>query len=140
MELTPGRKVLPMNSVTREKHLSWLTLFASTGTLICCALPIAFVTLGLGATVVAISSNMPFLVTLTLHKAWVFAGSGALLAVSGWLMFRPGRVCPTDPEIGALCDRTQIWSRRIFWVSVAIWGVGFSTAYLALPLRMWLEH
>ncbi|MCZ6566434.1 MAG: hypothetical protein O6852_09965 [Gammaproteobacteria bacterium] len=129
-----------MNSVTREKHLSWLTLFASTGTLICCALPIAFVTLGLGATVVAIFSNMPFLVILTLHKAWVFAGSGALLAVSGGLMFRPGRVCPTDPELGAFGDRTQIWNRRIFWVSVAIWGVGFSTAYLALPLRMWLEH
>lgn len=129
-----------MDTETHENRLSWLALFASTGTLVCCALPIALVTLGLGATVAAISSNFPFLVILTLHKAWVFAGSGALLAVSGWLMFRPGRACPADAELGVLCDRTQVWNRRIFWVSVVVWGVGFCTAYLALPLRMWLEN
>tara|TARA_R110002096_G_scaffold130643_6_gene279982 strand:- start:235 stop:624 length:390 start_codon:yes stop_codon:yes gene_type:complete len=121
------------------KRVTWLALFASTGTLICCALPIALVTLGFGATVAALSSKVPFLVTLTLHKAWVFGVSGVLLAVSGWLMFRPGRACPADPTLGALCDRTQVWNRRIFWISVAIWGVGFFTAYLALPLRLWLD-
>lgn len=128
-----------MTTDTREKRLTWLALFASTGTLICCALPIALVTLGFGATVATLSSNMPFLVILTLHKAWVFGGSGALLGISGWLMFRPGRTCPTDPEFGALCEQTQGWNRRIFWASVAIWGIGFFTAYLALPLRLWLD-
>ncbi len=128
-----------MTTDTHEKRVTLLVLFASTGTLICCALPIALVTLGFGATVAALSSNVPFLVTLTLHKAWVFSGSGVLLAVSGWLMFRRGRTCPTDPELGALCDQTRVWNRRIFWVSVAIWGVGFFTAYLALPLRLWLD-
>ena len=46
---------------TQEKSLAWLALFASTGTLICCALPIVFVMLGLGATVAAISLSVPFL-------------------------------------------------------------------------------
>jgi hypothetical protein len=128
-----------MTTDTHEKRLTLLALFASTGTLICCAFPIALVTLGFGATVAALSSNVPFLMTLTLHKAWVFAGSGALLAVSGWLMFRPGRACPADPKLGALCDQTRVWNRRIFRVSVAIWGVGFATAYLALPMRLWLD-
>ena len=128
-----------MATDTPDKRVAWLALFASTGTLICCALPIALVTLGFGATVAALSSNVPFLITLTLHKAWVFGGSGVLLAVSGWLMFRPGRACPADPKLGALCDQTQVWNRRIFWISVAIWGVGFFTAYLALPLRLWLD-
>ncbi len=127
-----------MTMETREKSLAWLALFASTGTLICCALPIAFVTLGLGATVAAISSSVPFLVTLSLHKGWVFAASAMLLAWSGWLLFRSGRECPADPQFADLCDRTLLWNRRIFWISVTIWGIGFIAAYLALPLRIWL--
>ncbi len=123
---------------TREKSLAWLALFASTGTLICCALPIAFVTMGLGATVAAITSSVPVLVSLSLHKGWVFATSAMLLAASGWLLFRSGRECPADPQLAALCERTLLWNRRIFWTSVAIWGVGFFAAYLALPLRIWL--
>lgn len=127
-----------MTMETREKSLAWLALFASTGTLICCALPIAFVTMGLGATVAAITSSVPVLVSLSLHKGWVFATSAMLLAASGWLLFRSGRECPADPQLAALCDRTLLWNRRIFWTSVAIWGVGFFAAYLALPLRIWL--
>jgi hypothetical protein len=123
---------------TQEKGLTWLALFASTGTLICCALPIAFVMLGLGATVAAISASVPVLVTLSLHKGWVFAASAILLASSGWLLFRSGRECPSDPQLAAVCDRTLLWNRRIFRISVAIWGIGFFGAYLALPLRIWL--
>jgi hypothetical protein len=128
-----------MTMETRGKGLTWLALFASTGTLICCALPIALVTLGLGATVAAISASVPILVTLSLHKAWVFAVSAALLTLSGWLLYRPGRECPIDPVTGALCDRALLWNRRIFWLSVVILSVGFLAAYLALPLRIWLN-
>lgn len=127
------------NTDLKLTGLSWLTLFASSGTLICCALPIILVTLGMGATVAALTSNFPLLVTIALHKTWVFAGSGALLLVSGWLMYRPGRACPTDPELGQLCNQTQVWNRRIFWSSVALWGIGFFAAYLALPLRILLD-
>jgi len=127
-----------MSMETQEKSLTWLALLASTGTLLCCALPIALVMLGLGATVAAISSSVPILVTLTLHKSWVFVTSAMLLSSSGWLLFRSGRECPADPQLAALCDRTLLWNRRIFWASVTIWGVGFFAAYLALPLRIWL--
>jgi hypothetical protein len=34
----------------KEGGVTWLTLFASTGILVCCALPIMLVTLGMGAT------------------------------------------------------------------------------------------
>lgn len=122
----------------QQRTVSWLTLLTSTGTLICCALPILFVTLGLGATVAAVTSAAPFLVSLALHKGWVFAGSGLLLLISGWLLYRPGRVCPSDPALGSLCDRAQRWNRRIHGLSAAIWGVGFFAAYLALPIRIWL--
>lgn len=116
----------------------WLTLFASTGTLVCCALPIILVTLGMGATVAALTTSMPFLITLSQHKIWVFAASAAMLVLSGWMMYRPGRACSVDAELGALCDRTRLWNRRIYWTSVVLWGLGFLAAFVALPLSVWL--
>jgi hypothetical protein len=117
-----------MNDATTRGALTlkttWLTLFASTGTLICCALPIIFV--------------FPLLITLSLHKVWVFSFSGAMLALSGWLMYRPGRACPTTPELGQLCNATQTWNQRLYGSSVVIWCIGFFAAFLALPLRIWL--
>ena len=124
--------------VAVERGVTVFTLFTTTGTLICCALPIILVTLGLGTAVVAMTSTFPFLITLTKHKIWVFAFSGLMLAVSGWLMYRPGRACPTDPQLGQACNRAQRWNRRIYWISVTIWGIGFFAAYLLLPIRIWL--
>jgi len=123
----------------KQTGLSWLTLFVSSGTLICCALPILLVTLGFGATVAALTSNFPLLITVAQHKVWVFVGSGTLLLISGWLMYRARRVCPADPKLGRLCDQTQVWNRRIYWSSVTFWGIGFSAAYLTLPLQTWLD-
>ncbi len=122
----------------RTGGLAWLTLFASGGTLICCALPATLVTLGLGATVAAFTSSFPVLVTLSEHKVWVFVLSGALLLLSGWLLYRAGRRCPVEPGPGALCARSQVWNRRLYGLSVFLWLIGFSVAYLALPVRIWL--
>lgn len=121
-----------------ETGATWVTLFASIGTLVCCALPIILVTFGMGATVAALTGSLPFLITLSQHKVWVFAGSAVMLALSAWMMYRPGHSCPVDPELGALCDRTQLWNHRIYWASIILWGVGFFAAFLALPLRIWL--
>jgi len=117
---------------------TWLTLFVATGTLVCCALPIILVTLGMGAAVAALTSSMPFLVTLSQYKIWVFAASAVMLALSGWMIYRPGRACPVDPKLGVLCDRTQLWNRRIYWVAVILWALGFFAAFVALPLRIWM--
>jgi uncharacterized membrane protein len=125
--------------LTDTRTLNWLTLFASTGTLICCALPILLVSLGLGTTVAALTSAFPFLVVLSQYKIWVFAFSCALLVVSGWLLYRTSRTCPADPKLASVCIKTQVWNRRIYWTSLIIWCAGFFAAYLALPLRIWLE-
>ena len=128
-----------VETVLKETSLGWLTLFAASGTLICCALPIILVTLGLGATVAAFTSSFPALITIAQHKSWVFAGSATLLLLSGWLMTRAGRTCPADPELARVCARAQVLNRRIYWSAVVIWVVGFFAAYLALPLRIWLD-
>ncbi len=121
----------------REAGLVAVTLFTSTGTLVCCALPILLVSIaGMGAFVASMTRSFPILVTLSQHKAWVFALSGVMLVAAGWLLWRPGRACPVDPALAELCNRLQTWNRRVISVSCAIWAIGFFAAFLALPLRL----
>ncbi len=124
------------NELRRNAGVSWLALFTSSGTLVCCALPIILVTLGMGATVAALTSTFPFLIFLSLHKAWIFALSGLMLALSSWLIYRPGQYCPADPEQARICEISKTWNKRIVWFSLVIWSIGFFAAFIALPIRM----
>ena len=123
----------------REARLTWLALLTTMGTLVCCALPISLVALGMGATLASLVSTVPFLVTLSQNKLLIFAISGSLLVAAGWQLNRPGRTCPTDPKLAELCRRTEKWNWRIFWFSILLWLVGFLAAFLALPLQVWLD-
>lgn len=122
----------------RDSAIMALSLFTSSGTLVCCALPVTLVSLGLGSAVVGLTGTFPWLVTLSQHKAWVFAVSAGLLVLGGWMIHRPGRSCPTDPALSTLCTRFDFWNRRIYWVSLGIWGIGFLAAYVLLPVSRFL--
>ncbi|MDQ7019659.1 MAG: hypothetical protein Q9M33_10900 [Robiginitomaculum sp.] len=117
----------------------WVLLFTSTTTMICCALPIMLVALGFGAVSAAMFSNFPFLVTLAHHKIWLFSGSAVLLLLAAWALYRPGRACPTDPVLAAACERADRWNRRFLIVSAGLWVIGFTAAYLSLPLLKFYE-
>lgn len=123
----------------RDGAVAFLTLFASTGTLLCCALPIVLVTLGLGTVVVGITGALPWLVWLSGHKAWLFVISATLLVATTWVLFRRGRDCPLEPAQARVCERLDRWNRRTYWVAVALWVIGFFFAYLLLPLTMIFE-
>ncbi len=123
---------------TTETAVGLGTLLLSAGTLVCCALPILLVSVGLGATIAALTSAAPRLVTLSAHKSWVFAVSGLSIAVGAFLMYRPGRTCPADPHLAALCARADRWNRLVLAFAAVIWVIGFSAAYLWLPTRRWL--
>jgi mercuric ion transport protein len=112
-----------------------LALFATAGTLVCCAIPILLVTLGMGAAVAAATSSLPVLITLSQYKANLFAGSAILLVMSGGLAYR-ARDCPVDPVERESCRRVRSWNRRLLLGSITIWVIGFFAAYLALPLRV----
>lgn len=120
-------------------YLRWLTLFVSGGTLICCALPIVLVTLGFGAVAASLSYNIPGLVFLAENKAWTLGFSALMLALLAWVVWRPGQICPVDPRLAAFCEQAKTWNRRIFWLSITIWGIGFFFSYLLLPLRQLLD-
>lgn len=119
----------------KDSAASLVTLLFASGTLLCCALPILLVTVGLGATVASITSALPWLVALGRFKMWTFMLSGAVLASTAWWIYRPGRACPADPQLAALCLRADRWNRVIFWAAVVLYAIGFFAAYLLLPLR-----
>ena len=121
-----------------QSGLTVLALLTSAGTLLCCALPILLVTLGLGAAVAGLTSNLPWLVALSQHKTWIFSGSLLLLVVSGWMIRRSARRCPTDPQLAQLCARVSRVNRWILATAGVIWAVGFFTAFLLLPLQRWI--
>ena len=121
------------------RRWAWVVLFTSSSTLICCALPILFVSVGLGTVSASLFASFPFLVTLSQFKTWMFAGSAAVLVLTAWLLYRPGRVCPADPDLALKCENAHRWNTRYFWLATVIWTVGLAAAYLALPIYIWLE-
>ena len=124
---------------TRGGALSYLSLFTSLGTLLCCALPSLLVLLGLGATVASVLSEAPWLVTMSHHKHWVFIVAGMLIfsnfvyvyAVTPKLQMRSAACNPNDP---AACQTASRFSRVVLWCSAALYMVGLFTAYILGPL------
>jgi len=117
----------------------YLSLFASFGTLVCCALPSLLVLVGLGATVASLLSAVPWLVTLSRHKGWVFGVSGALIAANFYYQYRlaprlraDGSACPPGNE--DVCARAERSSRKLLLASTVIYGVGFAAVYVLGPL------
>jgi len=124
-----------MDRVSNKHYVKWLTLFITSGTLLCCALPVLLVSLGFGAVVASLNYNIPGLVFLAEHKLWTLSLSAILLLFLAWVIWRPNQSCPSDPELAATCKSAKRWNKHVFWLSVVIWSIGFFFSVLLLPLR-----
>lgn len=125
----------------KERISAFLALFTSVGTLICCALPILLVTLGMGMAMAGLISAAPWLVTLSQHKAWVFTASGLTIAFSWFVVYGLPRKRSTRcvGENETACEMAGRFTRAVLWSSVLVYLLGFFTAYLYLPLRSYLS-
>jgi hypothetical protein len=119
--------------------LSYVSLFTSLGTLLCCALPSLLVLFGLGATVASVLSEAPWLVALSHHKNWVFLVAGVLIsgnfvyvyALAPRLQERSG-AC--DPKDAMACQMASRFSRIVLWCSAVLYLIGCFSAYLLGPI------
>jgi hypothetical protein len=113
------------------------SLFLSSGTLVCCALPALFVALGAGATLASFLSAFPALVVISKYKAVTFGLAGVGLAIGGWMQHRQRFApCPADARLAAACQQTRRISRWTYLSSVAMFAVGGFYAFV-LP---WLHR
>ena len=104
---------------------SLLSLFASSSTLVCCALPALLVALGAGAALSSLVSVFPQVVWLSEHKEALFGVAGLGLAASGALQWlNRNAPCPTDPALRRACLQTRRTSLRLYGASVLVYVVG----------------
>jgi len=109
-----------------------LSLFAAAGTLVCCALPALFVSLGMGAALAGLVSAAPALVWLSKYKLWVFGAAALLIAASGFMMWKARNLpCPADPAKAKACNTLRRISWWIWGISVFAFLTGFFFAFIA---------
>lgn len=119
----------------RNGVVGTLSLFTSFSTLICCALPALFVSLGAGAALAGIVSAAPQLVWLSAHKAALFAVAGLMLVFSGFLRWRSRNdPCPINPGQASACRKLRRIGGAIYIFSWGMYGTGFFFAFIAVYL------
>lgn len=128
------------DGITESRSSFWTSvasLFATSSTLVCCAIPALLVALGAGAALSSLVAVFPQIVWLSEHKEAVFVLAGVMLAGSGVLQWRNRHApCPTDPDLRDACLRTRKVSWRVYFLSVGFYLIGGWFAFV-LP---WLSE
>jgi hypothetical protein len=104
-----------------DRSVNFLSLFASSSTLICCALPAMFVALGAGASFASLLTYLPFLITLSQYKTQITIFALVMVIIAGYANYKTYHMpCPADPELGRLCMQTRKRSRYVYYISVVL--------------------
>lgn len=119
-----------------KNKIVFLSLFTSVSTIICCALPIILVTLGMGAVFASLTANIPSLIWLAQKSAEIFLIAGFLLLMSGYFIYIKPTTCPADKKLAVACKKTKKFSKIIFLTSLAIYLISLFFKYgLILLIR-----
>ena len=123
-----------MDKIEKPRKWGVLILFSSVPTLLCCALPIFLVSLGMGSVVASIYGDyLPWLRWFGFHENITFGITATILIIAGWAIYRPNRVCPADAELAKACNSAHKWNIRFFWGAVIIWCIGAFATFI-LPM------
>lgn len=110
---------------------SLVTLLASSGTLICCAIPALLVSIGAGAALASFVAIFPQIVWISEYKEIVFTISALLMIIGGVLQWRNRNApCPIDPKLRDACLKTRKTSLRIYLASLLILIIGSWFAFI----------
>ena len=116
---------------------SLVTLLASSGTLICCAIPALLVSIGAGAALASFVAIFPQIVWISEYKEIVFAISALLMIIGGVLQWRNRNApCPVDPKLRDACLKTRKTSLRIYLASLLILIIGSWFAFIQTLLQV----
>lgn len=120
-----------------RKLTSFLTLFTSLSTLVCCALPALFVTLGFGAAFAGLIGNVPQLIWVSEQKLYLFATGAVLLGIGGFMQWKGRQMaCPIDPKLAQACGTTKDWSVWLYFISLGLYLVG---AFFAFGAKYFID-
>ena len=104
-----------------DNTANYFSLFASSSTLICCALPALFVAVGAGASFASLVGSFPFLIVLSQYKLHITLFALVMLVIAGYANYKTYYMpCPAEPELGRLCMQTRKKSRVLYYYSAGI--------------------
>ena len=110
---------------------SLASLFASSSTLVCCAIPALLVALGAGAALSSLVSIFPQVVWLSEHKDPLFGFAGLMMIGSGALQWRNRSApCPVDPALRDACLKTRKTASTVYAASVVLYFIGGWFAFI----------
>ena len=116
---------------------SLASLFASSSTLVCCAIPALLVALGAGAALSSLVSIFPQVVWLSEHKEPLFGFAGLMMIGSGVLQWRNRSApCPIDPTLRDACLKTRKTASKLYAASVVLYLIGGWFAFI----QPWLSE
>jgi len=116
---------------------SLASLFASSSTLVCCAIPALLVALGAGAALSSLVSIFPQVVWLSEHKEQLFGFAGLMMIGSGALQWRNRSApCPIDPALRDACLKTRKTASNLYAASVVLYLIGGWFAFI----QPWLSE
>jgi len=116
---------------------SLASLFASSSTLMCCAIPALLVALGAGAALSSLVSIFPQVVWLSEHKEPLFGFAGLMMIGSGVLQWRNRSApCPIDPTLRDACLKTRKTASKLYAASVVLYLIGGWFAFI----QPWLSE
>lgn len=115
----------------RETAAPAVALVTSLSTLICCTLPAVMITLGMGAALSSLTSNVPQLIWLSAHKPLVFGGSFVLLCLAWFVRYLTRNMpCPADPAQAKLCSRLRAIGGWVLYIGFGVWAIGAFSAFI----------
>jgi hypothetical protein len=136
MAAAPDETSAEIANLKQTKAASIVSLFTSSGTLVCCTLPALLVGIGAGAAMSSLITHVPQLVWFSEHKIGVFLFAAAMLILSGWMQWQARSLpCPADPQLAATCMATRKTSLKVYVASVLIFLIGGFFAFIA-PLLL----
>ena len=115
----------------RETAAPTIALLTSLSTLICCTLPAIMITLGMGAALSSLTSNVPQLIWLSERKALVFGGSLILLYLAWGVRYLTRNMpCPADPAQAKICANLRAIGGWVLYIGFGVWAVGAFSAFI----------
>jgi len=117
--------------VRLKSIFTFFSLFGSMSTLLCCALPVTLVSIGMGASFASLTASFPQIIWLTERKELLFIMTAILLIVSFFMMRNAQNMpCPIDPDQRAYCERSKKVSKVVFYITIAIYLTGLIFSYI----------
>ena len=128
------------DGITESRGGLWsslASLFASSSTLVCCAIPALLVAIGAGAALSSLVSIFPQVVWLSEHKEALFGFAGLMMIGSGALQWRNRSApCPIDPALRDACLKTRKTASIVYAASVVLYLIGGWFAFV----QPWLSE